>query len=485
MIRLAAAVVAGACRVSGGWEKLIDIMASMSHSFFIGGCCVWAGSSRVRLAGLLGVMVVSAGLPVAAGDWPQWRGPGGQGHASGTGYPLTWSETENVVWKTPLPGRGWSSPVIADGKIWMTTAREIPCTPEETKVRLKGNTGDQPLTLLSGVQLHAQCVDAVTGRLVHDIELFVIKDPQWIHQQNSYASPSPVLDGGRLYAHFGTFGTACVDTATATVVWRNQDIQLMHENGPGSTPVVWKDKVIFHADGSDTQRIVALETATGQVAWITKRSGALHENPQLQKSYGTPLVLERDGQPVVFSTGADWIYGYDPASGRELWRRAFGELGFSLSARPVEGHGLVFFSTGFMKPVLQAVRCAAAGEPELVWTAGKNVPTIPSPLVVGQQVFFVGDQAMATSLQALTGEECYRERLGGNFNASPVVADDRIYVSSREGRTFVLASGSEFKKLAENSLEGQQWASMAACDGAFFIRTDTALYRVQQQSVAR
>jgi len=419
-----------------------------------------------------------------AADWPQWRGPQGNGHAEGTGYPLKWSETENVAWKTPLPGRGWSSPVIADGKVWMTTAIEVSCTPEQARERLKVNTSDQPLTLLSEVRLHAQCVDAATGRLLHDIELLTVKDPQWVHQQNSYASPTPVLDGGRLYAHFGTFGTACVDAATAEVVWRSQEIQLMHENGPGSSPVVWKDKVIFHADGSDTQRIVALDAATGRLAWETKRSGALHENPQLKKSYGTPLLLERDGQSVLFSTGADWIYGYDPASGRELWRRAYGALGFSLSARPVEGHGLVFFSTGFMQPSLQAVKCSATGEPELVWTADKNVPTIPSPLVVGGEVFFLADQSMASCADAKTGEERYRERLGGNFNASPIAADGRIYASSREGVTHVLAAGPEFKKLAANKLDGQQWATFAADDGAFFIRTDTALYRIQEKAAA-
>jgi outer membrane protein assembly factor BamB len=368
--------------------------------------------------------------------------------------------------------------VVADGMVWVTTAGEVPCTPEQAKERLKTNTGDQPLTLRAEVRLHAQAVDASTGRLVHDVELLVVKDPQWVHQQNSYASPTPVLADGKLYAHFGAFGTACLDTETGAVLWRNQEIQLMHENGPGSSPVVWRDKVIFHADGSDTQRIVALDAATGKLAWETKRSGTLHENPQLQKSYATPIVLERDGQPVLFSNGADWIYGYDPATGRELWRRAYGELGFSLSARPVETQGLVVFSTGFMKPVLQAVRCGVAGEPELAWTVTKNAPTIPSPLAVGGEVFFLADQSMASCVDARTGEEHYRERLGGNFNASPVAADGRIYATSREGVTHVLAAGPEFRKLAENRLDGQQWATMAAVDGAFFIRTDTALYRI-------
>lgn len=418
---------------------------------------------------------------VTSGAWTQWRGSRADGVADGTGYPLTWSESENVRWKSPIPGRGWSSPVIADGRVWVTTAIEVPCTPEEAKERLKANTSDQPLTLLSAVNLRALGLDAATGRVVHDAELFVIKDPQWVHQQNSYASPTPVIAAGKLFAHFGTFGTACLDTATGSVLWRNQEIQLMHENGPGSSPVVWADKVIFHADGSDTQRIVALDAATGKLAWETKRSGELHPNPQLQKSYATPLVLERDGRPVLFSNGADWIYGYDPATGAELWRKPYGELGFSLSARPVEAHGLVIFSTGFMKPSLQAVKCGAVGEPELVWTVKKNVPTIPSPLVVGDHVFFLADQSMISCVDARTGEERFRERLGGNFNASLIAADGRLYATSREGVTHVLAATPEFKKLAENQLDGQQWATMAGVEGAFFVRTDSALYRIESQ----
>jgi len=417
-------------------------------------------------------------------SWPEWRGSNGDGQAPGRGYPLRWSETENVRWKTMLPGRGWSSPVVADGTVWMTAAIEVPCTPEEEKARLQSNTGDQPLTLLAEAKLLALAVDAVTGALRDPIELMTIKDPQWVHQQNSYASPTPVLADGKLIAHFGTFGTACVDTATGSVLWRNQEIQLMHENGPGSSPIVWKDKVIFHADGSDSQSIVALDLATGKVAWQTARSGKLHPNPQLQKSYATPILIERGGRPMIFSNGADWAYAYDPASGSEIWRKEYGELGFSLSARPIESAGLVVFSTGFMKSSIQALRCAESGDPELVWSVSKNAPTIPSPLAVGDTIFFLADQSMASCVEAATGREYYRERLGGSFNASPIAADGRIYASSREGVTHVLAAGPKFQKLAENSLDGQHWATFAAIDGAFFIRTESALYRIEDLSAA-
>ncbi len=435
--------------------------------------------SGVR-ASAVGIAFVLIGV-VRADSWPQWRGSRGGGQAEGKGYPLTWSETENVAWKTAIPGRGWSSPVVHKGQVWLTTAMEVPCTPEQEKERLKANTSDQQLTLLAEVRLHAVGLDAVTGKVLHDVELLHEKDPQWVHRQNTYASPTPVIEDGRLYAHFGTFGTACVDTTTGKVLWTNTTVRLMHENGPGSSPILWRDKLIFHADGSDTQRVVALDKATGKVAWQTNRSGKMPDNGQYKKSYATPLVIERDGHPVLVSNGADWLYGYDPETGRELWKRAYGTQGFSLSALPIEGNGLIYYSTGFMKPVLHAVRCSHSGEPEVAWTCPRSVPTIPSPVLAGGDLFFVADSNICSSLNATTGVENYRERLGGDFNASPVFADGRIYVSNREGTTFVLAAGPAFKKLAENKLPGQQWASIAAVDGVFFLRTDTALYRLQQK----
>lgn len=419
---------------------------------------------------------------VTASDWPQWRGPEGQGHAHTTGLPLHWSETNNVTWKTPIPGRGWSSPVIESNQIWMTTAFESPAKPEDVERRLKADTGKQPLTVLEEVRLHAVCVDKATGRLLHNIELLRVREPQWVHQLNSYASPTPVIGGGRLYCHFGAFGTACVDTGTGRVLWTNREHEIMHENGPGSTPMLWRDLLIFHCDGSDVQYIAALDKRSGKTVWKTARSGEMNKNPQLKKSYGTPLVVEIQGKPQLMSPAADWLYAYDPATGRELSKMSYGALGFSISARPVTGHGLIYMSTGFMRPELLAIRADSAAGPEIAWRFGKGVPNVPSPLLVGDELYFVSDAGgMVTCLDARTGAEQYRERLGGNFSASPVFADGKIYISSREGRTSVLAPGRSFKRLAENQLDGQLMASAAVVDGALFLRTDKALYRIEQK----
>lgn len=442
----------------------------------------------IRASLLSSIIILGAFLQdLKAADWPQWRGKDGQGHAEGSGYPVTWSDTEGVKWKTDLPGRGWSSPIIVGQQVWLTTAIEVPIDPAKEQERLKSNTSDQPLTLLEAVKFHALCLDRESGKLVKEVELHIEKDPQWVHKLNSYASCTPVADEGKLFCHFGTFGTFCVDMTRGVLLWKNTELKLMHENGPGSSPVVWQDKVIFHGDGSDVQFVAALDKQTGKLAWKTNRTGEMHSNPQLKKSYATPLILEMDGKPVLFSQGANWLYGYNPADGKELWKVSYGTLGFSLSARPVAGNGMFFMSTGFMKPQMMAVKYAGMGTPEVAWTFAKSAPTMPSPLLVGKELYFVNDGGIFVCLDAATGEERYRERLaettgakrmGGTYNASPVLADGHIYVFNREGVTHVIEPGTTYRKLADNKISGQIMASPAAVDGEFFLRTDTALMRI-------
>ena len=425
-----------------------------------------------------------AGSGAAAADWPQWRGPDGQGHAAAArDLPVTWNETENIAWKTPLPGRGWSSPVIDGKQIWMTTAIETELTEEEKKKRLEGVKPSQPQNISGSVSLHALCIDRDSGKLLHNIELMVVTDPQPIHSLNSYASPSPVLAAGRLYCHFGDFGTACVDTTTAKVVWKNRDQRLNHENGPGSTPLLWHDTLIFHCDGSDTQSIVALDAATGKVAWKTARSGELRSDPQLKKAYGTPMVLTLGGRDVLVSPAADWLYGYDPATGKELWKMSYGVLGFSIVPRPVTAHGMLYISTSIMQPELLAMKLGnAAAAPTIAWREKKGAPQMPSPLVVGDELYMVSDKGVATCLDAKTGDAAWTERLGGNFASSPLCADGRIYVGNRDGATFVIKPGRTFALEATNQLDGQIMATPAALDRSIYLRTDKAIYRIEKRS---
>ena len=413
----------------------------------------------------------------AADTWPEYRGPNGQGHAEAKNLPVEWSETKNIAWKTPLPGRGWSSPVVSDGKVWMTAATDEPVSPEAKKQRLIGSTSSMPLLVSDNLSMRAICVDLKSGKLLHDIELMTEKKPQPIHTLNSYASPSPILEEGKLYCHFGAYGTACLDTDTKKVLWSNQTLRLNHENGPGGSPVLWGDLIIFHCDGSDLQYVAAVNKHTGKTVWRTTRSGKMNSNPQLTKAYGTPLIAKIAGEPVVVSTGADWLYGYDPATGKELWKVAYGELGFSIVPRPVVGNGMAYMCTSFMQSRLLAFDLTSK-TPKIAWRYQKQVPNMSSPLLVGDKLYFVSNKGMATCLDAKTGEGNWVERLGGQYCSSPLYAEGRIYFMNRDGETKVVATGGQYKQLASNQLDGEILASPAAIDGSLFIRTDKALYRI-------
>jgi outer membrane protein assembly factor BamB len=413
-----------------------------------------------------------------AADWPEWRGPDGQGQSSAKGLPATWSETSGIVWKAVIPGRGHSTPVLAGDQLWLTTAIEKPATEAEAKARLTTNTGDQPLTVLSSVSIRALCVDPASGKVLHDIELLNVKDPQWAHQLNSYASPSPILHEGRLYASHGSFGTACLDTATQKILWKNEELHVMHENGPGSTPVLHGGRLIVHFDGSDAQFIAAFDAATGKVAWKTLRSGEMDPRPQQKKAYGTPLIVTISGQPVVVSPAADWVYGYEPATGRELWKLPYEGLGFSMSVRPVADSERIYFSTSFGKSQVIALNYADRTTPEIAWRNNKNAPKMCSPVLANGLLFYVDDGGIVSCVDPKTGESLYKERIGGKYSASPIVADGQIYFASREGVVTVIPASKDFKILAKNTLEGSLMASPIAVDGTLYLRTDKALYRI-------
>ena len=434
------------------------------------------------------VFVPAAALPttgLASEEWAGWRGSNAQGVAAASvkNLPVSWSETENVKWKTQLPGRGWSSPVVRDGKVWVTAALETKASKAEIEERLKENTGGQPLTVLSEVTFLALRIDAFSGEIDRKVTLFTVKQPQWVHSLNSYASPTPVIDQGRLYCHFGTFGTVCLDTVSGDILWKNDELPLMHENGPGSSPILWRDKLIFHGDGSDVQFIAALHKQTGKVAWKVKRSGKMHDNPQLKKGYGTPAIATVAGKEQLVSPAANWLYGYDPESGRELWKLDYETLGFSNVPPPIIGDGMLFVCTCFMKSELLGIRHDGSAAPEIVWRHRRNVPTTPAPVLVGNEIYFTSDQGGVVScLDAKSGESIYRERIAsGNYSASPVFADGKLYFFSREGKFSVLKAGREFEVLGSGEIDGKIFASPAMINGAILLRSDSALYRIERQ----
>ncbi len=435
-------------------------------------------------------LFLATAFPVAAADWPQWRGPDGQGHApAASKLPVTWQagpagreaeDGQNIRWRTELPGRAWSSPVIDAGTIWLTTAIEQGTAKEGPPP--PGQRKPQPRSVAEAVVFRAIAVERDSGRVIRDVELFTVEHPQPTHVLNSFASPSPVLAGDRLYCQFGDYGTACVNTTTAKVIWHNRSQRLNHENGPGGSPIVWNELLIFHCDGSDTQYIVAFDVNTGRQVWRTDRSGEMQDNPELKKAYGTPLVTAIDGRDVLLSPAADWLYGYDPATGRELWKLSYGVLGFSIVPKPVVANGIAYIGTSFMKSELLAVRLGtnAAAQPEILWRYGRSVPNMPSPLVVGDAVYLVSDKGIATCLDAATGEVRWTGRLGGSFSSSPLFADGKIYVGNRDGQMFVIRPGETLDILATNEFGEAIMASPAAVGRALYVRTERALYRIEQ-----
>jgi outer membrane protein assembly factor BamB len=330
-------------------------------------------------------------------------------------------------------------------------------------------------------------VDYATGRILHNVEVFHVENPDPVHSQNSFASPTPVMNEGRVYVHFGTYGSACLDAKTGEVLWRNQEWKCDHQNGPGSSPIIWKDLFLVHLDGIDVQYLIALDKRSGQLVWKADRGGKMNENGPFRKAYCTPLVVEHDGRPQLISPAADWVYAYDPATGKELWRANYGKLGFSNVPRPVAGHGMIYISTCFMSPTMLAVRYDGSGDvsdSHIVWRNDRQAPKMPSALLVGDELYLVSDQGVATCLDAKTGDEIWAKRLGGNFNASPLYADGRIYFCNRDGVTYVVAAGREFRFLAENRLESAFFASPAVVEKSLVLRTDKALYRLQTRTAA-
>ena len=415
-----------------------------------------------------------------AESWPQWRGPAANGHAGKAGYPSEWSAKKNIAWKSVLPGRGHSSPVHNGDTIWVTTAIETAASEAEKKERLKANKGLPTVTVLSEVSLRALRIDPKSGKVLKNVEVLSKKQPQWVHKLNSYASPTPVIEDGKVYFHFGAYGNACIDAKTGKILWKNEDkaLWVMHENGPGSSPLIWDNLMIFHLDGSDKQNIVALYKDSGKIAWITKRSGELRENPQLQKSYSTPIVETFNGKPILISCSADWVYGYEPRTGDELWKIKYGHLGFSNVARPVTGHGMIYLSTCFMKAEILAFRYEGLKTPKLAWRLDRG-PKMPSPILVGKELYVINDGGILTCVDALSGDLHWRERLDGEFSSSPTYAGGLLYFSDQAGVTTVIKPAKTLKLVSKNELDGTaHMASFAPLEKSFIVRTNEALYRL-------
>jgi outer membrane protein assembly factor BamB len=404
----------------------------------------------------------------AEDNWPQFRGPNGDGRSDAKSLPVELGEGVHVKWKTPTHGKAWSSPVIWGNEVWLTTATE------------------------DGKELGVMAFDKATGKVLHDKVLFHVETPQFCHKFNSYASPTPVIEEGRIYVSYGSPAIACIDTKTCAVLWERRDFVCNHFRGAGSSPVIWNELLFHNFDGSDRQFVVALDKKTGKTVWEVKRSvdyrdiepdGKIQADGDWRKAFATPQVIDWNGKPLLLSSGAKAHYGYEPMTGKEVFR--FEEQGaHSTGSRPVVGHGMWFITPGFgKKNQLVALKLGGSGaldESSVAWRAAKIAPSKPSLLLDGDYVFAVDDKGIASCIVAKTGDVKWSERIGGDYSASPLLAGGRLYFFSENGTVTVLAASPEFKKLGGGKFDDGFMAAPAVSGNAMFLRTKSALCRVEE-----
>ncbi|MEM1295486.1 MAG: PQQ-binding-like beta-propeller repeat protein [Verrucomicrobiota bacterium] len=399
-------------------------------------------------------------------DWTQFRGSEGQGHAKDDAKPpLKWDEEENVAWRIDLPGKGWSSPIVYQGRIYLTTAI--------------ADTRDQDR---SGVDrsLDTIALDAKTGEILWQTQV-IEQDGRReanIHKKNSHASPTPLIAWNHLFVHFGHQGTACLNLS-GKVLWTNQDLTYKPVHGNGGSPIVVGDKLIFSCDGPPDPFVAALNVKTGRLVWKTPR----RSDASRKFSFCTPILLETDGRQELILPGSGNVFAYDPQNGAELWRSNYGQ-GYSVVPRPVSGHGLIFASSGYDRPAIYAVKPGGSGDvtrSNIAWThTAKGAPRNASPLLVGDELYLFDDKGIGSCLDAKTGEVHWQERVGSDMSASPIYANGRIYALDEQGTTYVIAPGQDYNLLAENPLDERTLASIAVDGNALLIRTESGLFRIEE-----
>lgn len=399
----------------------------------------------------------------AAEDWPEFRGPSSQGQAAVTGLPTEWNPDfkKNILWKAPVPGIGWSSPVVVGDRIYLTSA-----VPE-------GGT-DKPEVERS---LRTLCLQAADGKIVWDVEVFKQpKDAPRVHKKNSHASPTPVHEDGKLYVHFGHQGSACLNAADGTEVWKTQAFAYNPVHGNGGSPVIEGGLFIFNADADVNPSVIALDKTTGKQVWKFARVSEAKN----KFSFSTPLVIDVNGQRQLISAGSGVVNALDPQTGKEIWKARY-DQGYSVVPRPLYAHGMIYVTTGYGKPVAIAIRADGQGDvtdTHIAWTIEKFVPHNPSMVIVGDELYFVADNGVLTCADAKTGAVHYQERCTGPISASILHADGRLYLQDEKGLGVVVQPGKNFRILAKNDMKERSLASYAVIENDFLIRTEAHLWRV-------
>ena len=408
--------------------------------------------------------------------WPEFRGPLGNGHVPSIdgcdprGLAVSWSETENVTWKTAIHGKAWSTPAIWGDQVWMTTATE------------------------DGTKMYAICVDRNSGAILLDRLLWEVEAPRPLgNPVNTYASPSPAIQPGRVFLHFGSYGTACIDTQSFETLWIRQDLPCNHFRGPGSSPFLVGDLIVLTMDGVDFQYLVALNQETGETVWRTDRTtdfkdldtdGQPKADGDYRKAYTTPTLIRNHGKLQLISPGSKAAFAYDPWTGKELWGVTYG--GFSNASMTMVSKDLVaVFNTGYGKPDLEAYQLTADAQGDLtkshyLWTQSRGAPKRSSPVIADGLLYMANDGGVATCVDMKTGEIYWSERLGDAQTGSPVYADGLVFFFGEDGESTALKPGREFVVVSKNKLEDGMMASPAAAGDQWYLRGKNFLYRIEK-----
>ena len=410
---------------------------------------------------LLSISLASCLVIEANEQWSQFRGHYGNGIIKSTSAPINWSDNTNIDWKTPIHDRGWSSPVIWNDQIWMTTATK------------------------EGNKMYAICVNKLSGKIEHDIHVFDVKSPQAITNENTYASPTPVVEEGRVYVHFGTYGTACISTKDGQILWKRRDLNCDHEigAGPASSPFIYNNFLIFNVDGRDVQYVIALNKETGETAWKTNRSVDFSDvQVNQRKAYGTPFIIPRGNSNQMVSIGAKGVYSYDPENGKELWKAE--HRGWSIAPRPVYGEGLVFTMIDRDRPEMWAIKPNGSGditETHIEWKETKRMPPRASPIIIKGLLFVVDRNGYISCIEAKTGKSIWQKRMKGRFSASPILANNLIYFFNEDTVCTIIKPTRELEIVTENKLSSDKLMATPAFDeNSIYIRTENNLYKIKE-----
>ncbi len=414
------------------------------------------------------LFLTTAGVAGGSDNWPDYRGPNRDGSSDAQVLPLHWSETQNVDWKTPIHGRGWSSPVVWGSQAWLTTAS------------------------LDGKSLFVLCIDRKSGRILLDRRLFDVPKPRPLSNAvNSYATPSPTIEEGRVYVHFGSYGTACLDTQSFETLWQRRDLPCDHWRGPASSPLLWENLIFLHMDGANVQYVAALDKHSGKNRWIAFRStdyGDLEEDGRpsasgdWRKAYNTPSVVEFQDQMQLISPSAKAAYAYDARTGEELWQ--IRHDGHSSAARTLHADGVLGINVGYIggKAEMWGVELGGRGnvtETHVLWKHVRGAPKRSSPVLIDGHAYMVSNEGVVSCIDFKTGRELWKGRIGGNHSASIVYAAGRVHFFSEEGVATIIRPGDRLEVLATNELDSGFMASPAIAGRDFFLRTKTHLYRIE------